>query len=165
MKKYLIGMGVLLVAALGYLGAAHVSGGQYPTLGIPGLGGHEAQLRRMSLSFWEDIQFKDFDQAATYHEEALQDEVDIVYLLDRLYGVPPEGIDIQAYEIVFIDIDSSGLRARVKCRVKALELAKEKVRDQEIILYFYRESPDDPWYMKLEDSLRKPEKDPNKKQK
>ena len=163
MKKYLILLGVLLAAALAYLGAAHVSGGQYPTLGIPGLGGHEAQLRRMSIDFWEDIQFKDFDKAATYHEEHLQEEVDIPFLLDRLYGVPPESIDVQSYEIVFIDVDSTGLRARVKCRVKALELGREKVRDQEVILYYYRHSEDDPWFMKLEDSLRKPEHDKGKK--
>ncbi|HJN72806.1 MAG TPA: hypothetical protein QGF58_02630 [Myxococcota bacterium] len=163
MKKYAIGLGVLLVAALGYLAAAHLSGGQYPTLGIPGVGGHEAMLRKMSLDFWEDIQFKDFEKAATYHEESMQDEVDIPFLLDRLYGVPPESMDIQHYEVVFVDIDSSGLRARVKCRVKALELTREKVRDQEIILYYYRDSVDDPWHMKLEDSLRKPESDKDKK--
>lgn len=163
MKKYLIGLGILLVGAFGYLGAAHMSGGQYPTLGIPGLGGSEAMLRKTSMDFWEDIQFKDFDKAATYHEESLQEEVDIVFLLDRLYGVPPESIDIQHYEVVFVDVDSSGLRARVKTRVKALELGREKVRDQEVILYYYRESPDAPWFMKLEDSLRKPEKDKDKK--
>ncbi|HCH62964.1 MAG TPA: hypothetical protein DFR83_09175, partial [Deltaproteobacteria bacterium] len=52
---------VLIAAGLGgaYFGAAHFSGGSFNTMGLP-LGGDAGELRRTALSFWEDIQFKDF---------------------------------------------------------------------------------------------------------
>lgn len=162
MKKYLILFGVLLLGVVGYLGAAHFSGGQYYDFGLQ-LGGDTGQLRRNTLSFWEDVQFKDFDSAAEYHEEHLQDTVDIPYLLERIFLVKPEFLDILSYEIVFIDVDSSGMRARVKCRVKVKDLLKEKTRDQEFIFYYYKNAEDGPWYMKLESSLHTLEGDSNKK--
>ncbi|MCP4808760.1 MAG: hypothetical protein GY913_16075 [Proteobacteria bacterium] len=162
MKKYFILFGVLVAGFLGYLGAAHLSGGQYYDFGLE-LGGDTAQLRRDSLSFWEDVQFKDFDSAAEYHEEHLQDDVDIPYLLERLFMLKPEFLDILSYEVVFVDIDSSGMRARVKCRVQVKDLLKEKQRTQEIIFYFYKLDEDGPWFMKLESSLHALEGDKNKK--
>jgi hypothetical protein len=41
-----------------------------------------------------------------------------------------------------------------RIRVKAKLLPDERVDERELILYFHRDSVDDPWYMKLEDSLR-----------
>jgi hypothetical protein len=42
----------------------------------------------------------------------------------------------------------------VKVRVKAKLLLNERIEERELVLYFYRDTVDDPWYMKLEDSLR-----------
>ena len=72
----------------------------------------------MALDFLEDIQFKDFASAAGYHAPDLIESVDIPFLLQRLFAVKPEALDIMDYEIVFAEIDSSELRARVKSRVK-----------------------------------------------
>jgi hypothetical protein len=58
------------------------------------------------------------------------------------------------YEVVFAEVDSSGLRARVRVRVTAKLLLNERIEDRELILYFYRDSEVDHWYMRLEDSLR-----------
>jgi hypothetical protein len=58
------------------------------------------------------------------------------------------------YDVVFAEIDSGGLRARVKLRVKVKLLLKALIKERDVILYFQRDSVDDPWYMKLEDSLR-----------
>ena len=58
------------------------------------------------------------------------------------------------YDVVFADLDSSGLRARVKVRLKGKLLLDERIEERELILYFYRDTTNDPWYMKLEDSLR-----------
>jgi hypothetical protein len=153
MKKALAAL--VLVAALlgGYLAVAHVSGGAFWTLGLA-LGGDRGALRRIALDFMEDIQFKDFISAASYHAPELIESVDIPYLIQRLFAVRPEGLDIMGYEIVFADIDSSELRARVKVRVRGKILLDERLEEREFILYFYRDSVDDPWYMKLEDSLR-----------
>ncbi len=153
MKKILAAL--LLVAALlgGYLAVAHVSGGAFWTLGLA-LGGDRGALRRIALDFLEDIQFKDFVSAASYHAPGLIETVDIPYLIQRLFAVRPEALDFLDYEVVFADIDSSGLRARVKMRVKVKLLLDGRIDERELVLYFYRDSIDDPWYMKLEDSLR-----------
>ena len=153
MKKVLAVL--VLVAALlgGYIAVAHISGGAFWTLGLA-LGGDRGALRRLALDFLEDIQFKDFVSAASYHAPDLIDSVDIPFLLQRLFAVKPEALDIMDFDIVFADIDSSDLRARVKVRVKAKLLVNEAIEERELVLYFYRDSVDDPWYMKLEDSLR-----------
>lgn len=153
MKKALAAL--LLIAALssGYLAVAHLSGGAFWTMGLA-LGGDRGALRRIALEFLEDIQFKDFVSAAAYHAPELVETVDIPFLLQRLFQVRPEALDIMDYEVVFADIDSSGLRARVKVRVKAKLLLDERIDEREVVLYFYRDAVGAPWYMKLEDSLR-----------
>lgn len=162
MKKILVLVTVLVVAAGGYVAAAHLSGGAFPTPGLD-VGGDRGLLRRTTTSFLEDIQFKDFKRAASYHAPEKRDQVDIPFLLQRLFQVKPEALDIMSYEIVFADLDTSGNRGRVKTRVKVKELLRGKIRDQEIIFYFDRETTTAPWYMKLEDSLRKLEGDKDKK--
>jgi len=153
MKKALIIASLLAVLGGGYLAVAHISGGAFWTMGLA-LGGDRGALRRVALQFLEDIQFKDFEAAASYHAPELLESVDIPFLIQRLFEVRPEALDIMGFEIVFADIDSSGLRARVKTRVKAKLLLNELVDERELILYFYRDTVNYPWYMKLEDSLR-----------
>ena len=153
MKKALTALLVLTLLTGGYLGVAHLSGGAFWTLGLA-LGGDQGALRRLALDFLEDIQFKDFESAARYHAPDLIETVDIPFLIQRLFAVRPEALDFMDYEVVFADIDSSDLRARVKVRVKAKLLLDERIEERELILYFDRDSADSPWYMKLEDSLR-----------
>ena len=153
MKKALTALLVLSLLLGGYLGVAHVSGGAFSTLGLA-LGGDRGALRRIALAFLEDVQFKDFVSAASYHAPDLMDSVDIPFLLQRLFAVKPEALDIMGYDIVFAELDSSNRRARVKARVKVKLLLEERIQEREFILYFDRDSVDDPWYMKLEDSLR-----------
>jgi hypothetical protein len=117
----------------------------------------------LALSFLEDIQFKDFVNAAGYHAPDIRESVDIPYLIQRLFTVRPEALDIMDYEVVFAEIDSGGLRARVKLRVKVKILLNALIEEKEIILYFHRDSVDDPWYMKLEDSLRELSPDSTKR--
>ncbi len=153
MKKAVTALLVLALLTGGYLGVAHLSGGAFWTVGLA-LGGDRGALRRIALSFLEDIQFKDFVNAASYHAPDKRDSVDIPFLIQRLFTVRPEALDIMDYEVVFAEIDSGGLRARVKLRVKLKLLLRALIEEQEIILYFQRDSVDDPWHMKLEDSLR-----------
>ncbi len=153
MKKALTALLVLALLLGGYLAVAHVSGGAFSTLGLA-LGGDRGALRRMALTFLEDIQFKDFASEASFHAPDSRDGVDIPFLLQRLFTVKPEALDIMDYEIVFAELDSSGRRARVKTRVKVKLLLDGRIAERELILYFHRDSAADPWYMKLEDSLR-----------
>ncbi len=153
---------VLTLAVCGYLGAAHFSGGALHTLGLP-LGGERGYLREVALRFVEDIKFKDFQSAAQYHAPEVRDEVDIPFLIQRLFLTKPESLEILESEIVFSELDSTGVRARVKCRVKAKHLGNGSIRDQEFMLFFYRKSQTDPWYMELESSLRSREAQKGKK--
>ena len=162
MKAWLWTLGVLGVLGGGYVAAAHLSGGAFPTPGIA-VGGPRGELRRTSLRFWEDIQFKDFRRAARYHAPEVQETVDIPFLLQRLFQVKPEALDVMHYEVVFADLDSSGDRGRVKNRVKVKVLADGTIREQEVMLYFERADARSPFYMKLEDSLRNQEAQQGKK--
>ena len=162
MKKAFTALLVLGLLLGGYLGVAHVSGGAFSTLGLA-LGGHRGELRRTALAFFEDIQFKDFESAASYHAPDLRESVDIPFLIQRLFTVRPEALDIMDYDIVFAEIDSGGLRARVKARVKVKLLLNALIEEREVLLYFDRDSVDDPWYMKLEDSLRELSPDSEKR--
>lgn len=161
MKKLFAVVGTIVVLLGAYLGVAQLSGGVFPTLGLP-IGGARGQLRRMATSFLEDIQFKDFKAAASFHAPAVRDSVDIPYLIERLFKVKPELLDIMDYDVAFVDLDSSGRRARVKMRVKVKFLGNERIAERELMLYFYRDSRESPWYMKLEDSLREPTPDSSK---
>ncbi len=153
MKIWLSLFAVLVLATLSYLAAVHFSGGAFPTLGLP-LGGDRGHLRSVALQFMEDIEFKDFEQAASYHAPEIQDSADIPFLIQRLFKVKPEALNFMDYEIVFAKIDSSGNRGRVKMRAKVEFLGNKQIRDQDIMLFFERSDTSSPWYMKLEDSLR-----------
>lgn len=163
MKKIFI-LFIIVAVLLGvYLGAVHLSGGAFPAPQFLQLGGERGQLRRISLAFLEDIEFKDFDNAAHYHEPELQDTVDIPFLLQRLFHVKPEALDIMDFETVFVKIDSSQLRARAKVRIKVKLLLNSKIETQELMLFYYRKDLNSRWYMKLEDSLRNLKAENNKK--
>jgi len=143
-----------LVFLLGlYLGAAHFSGGAFPTLGLP-IGGDRALLRQTTDAFIEDIKFKDFKKAASYHAPDKRDAVDIPFLIERLFVQKPESLDIMSYEIMMSEIDSTNMRGRVKSNIKVKNLAVGEIREQELMLFYHRDSVDAPWYMELESSLR-----------
>ena len=95
MKKAVTAL--LLIGALlgGYLGVAHISGAAFPTLGLM-LGGDRGLLRRVAMEFMEDIQFKDFVAAASYHAPDLIETVDIPFLIQRLFAVKPEALEAPA---------------------------------------------------------------------
>lgn len=153
---------LLLVTSLCllYLAAAHLSGGRLYTFGLP-LGGEVGEVRNQVMSFWEDVQYKDFVRAASYHTPEKRDDVDIPFLLERLFLQKPESIDIMSFEVVDVDIDSTQQRARARSRIKMKDLLREEIKTRELMLYFHRQQGQ--WYMELESSLRQLSADPKKK--
>ncbi|MFC1850809.1 hypothetical protein ACFL27_11500 [candidate division CSSED10-310 bacterium] len=123
--------------------------------------GDKKLLEQLSHSFWEDIQFKDFDTAASYHEPEIQKTLDIGYLLERLFMVKPEYLDIRNIEIQEVDIDSSGDRGRVRTKLLLHILNTKKTKEPKCILYWYKKN--NKWFMRLESSLRPVEEDEEKK--
>ena len=109
-------------------------------------------LREQSNAFLEDLQFKDFDKAATYHSTEDRKKADIPKLIERLFAIKPEFMDIMRYEIKRVDIDTSGDRAKVKTHTVIKVLNTGKIQEPEVILY-WRKDPKEGWFMKLESSL------------
>jgi hypothetical protein len=104
-------------------------------------------------SFLEDIEFKDFKKAATYHNAEDQKTVDIPKLIEEKFFVKPEFLDIMKYEVKEIEIDSSGKRSKVKTRTIFKVLNTGEVKDLEMIFYFQK-ADDGNWYMQLKSSLQ-----------
>ncbi len=157
-RATIIGIAIVLVA-----GVALTLIAKPELLSHVGIGRDTARLRQLSRSFLEDVQFKDFRKAATYHRPEEQKTVDIPYLLERLFAIKPEQLDIMEYEILFAKIDSTDLRGRVKARLKIKDLLRKKLVDRQLMLYYHRDTPTSPWRMKLESSLRGLDADPKKK--
>lgn len=154
---------IIIAAVVAVAAVVIVIAARPDLLGHIGLGGNPGKLRRMTRSFLEDIQFKDFEKAAGYHTPAEQKTVDIPYLLERLFMLKPEQLDVMEYEILFAKIDSLGLRGRVKSRIKAKDLLRQKLLQRELMLYYHRDDKNSPWYMRLESSLRRLDVDKSKK--
>ena len=104
------------------------------------------------INVFLDTQFKDFVKAATYHTPEDQEQVDIPHLIERLFKIKPEFLDIMKYEITDVDIDKSGTRARVKTHSIVKVLNTDKIEEPDIIFYWHKQ--DGQWYMQLESSLQ-----------
>ena len=112
-----------------------------------------ARIEEISLAFMEDIKFKDFNKAASYHSPEDQKEVDIPKLMERLFKIKPELLDIMEYTILESTLDSTGTRGRVKMKAKVNVLNSGKIKNPEFILYYQKDEGE--WYMELESSLQR----------
>ena len=143
------------------------------------LGGSETKLLEgLAYDFLEDLQYKDFDRAATYHTFADQGNADIPNLIERLFLMKPEQLNIRDIRIVSVDLDRGGSRARTffKTTVEQLNSTgksrEETNREREVegILYWHRRPAEEGyakgqapveeigterWFMMLESSLRR----------
>lgn len=119
---------------------------------FPGISSEDERIvNQKSMSFLEDLKYKDFAKASTYHSPEDQKKANIPRLIQRLFLVKPELLDIMEYRILDTDFDSSGNRARVKIRSKVHVLNTNEIRNPEAILYYHKK--DGNWYMELESSL------------
>lgn len=109
-------------------------------------------LERLSSSFLEDIKFKDFQKAGSYHSREERKKVDIPHLIERLFAIKPEFLDVMRYEIVKVEFDSSGKRCKVKTRTVVKILNTKEIKEPEIILYWFYD-PAEGWVMELQSSL------------
>lgn len=150
MKKVILIFVILVAVAMGLLYISNPGSGFSSALPIASE--DEKFIRAQSINFLEDLQFKDFDKAATYHSSEDRKNVDIAKEIEKMFAVKPEFLDIMRYEIKKIDIDRSGDRARVKTHTVIKVLNSGKVKEPEVILY-WRKDPKEGWVMKLESSL------------
>lgn len=112
----------------------------------------QAKIEDISLSFMEDVKFKDFNKAASYHSPEDREKVDIPKLMERLFKIKPELLDVMEYSILESTLDSTGTRGRVKMKAKVNVLNSGKIKNPEFILYYKKDGNE--WFMELESSLR-----------
>ncbi|MFC1859287.1 hypothetical protein ACFL9U_14855 [Thermodesulfobacteriota bacterium] len=149
MKKSTVAF-ILVILALGAYFAYDSQWGKSLMLGV--FSKDRDTLNQMSLSFMEDIKFKDFKKAATYHHPEDQKKQNIPKLIERLFKIKPEFLDIMEYNILETSLDSSRKRGRVKLKAKVNVLNSNKIKNPELILYFHNKNGK--WYMELESSLK-----------
>jgi hypothetical protein len=153
----LIGVAVLLAVVLAMVatpGGISVNGVEYG-------GTDRTLLGKLTVDFFEDIQFKDFQSAATFHLAATQAKRDIPAMIQRVFStLKPEALDIQRYKVLDVDLDRSGKRGRTRTQLTYRLLGDERVaghaealRQLEMMLYWFKQ-PDGSWAMELESSLR-----------
>ena len=119
---------------------------------IPGYGGDKAIIIEKSKRFFECIQFKEFGEAAQFHSEEDQKDADIPDMIERLFFVKPENLDIQNVDILFGEIDSSDVLGRVKTKCLAHVLNTQEEKQIDVMLYWKKENGN--WYLKLKSSLQ-----------
>ncbi len=110
------------------------------------------RIEEISLAFMEDIQYKDFQSAAEYHSPEDQEKADIPKMIERMFKIKPELLDMMEYSILESSLDSSKTRGRVKMKSKVNVLNSGKIKNPEFILYYHKEG--EMWYMDLESSLQ-----------
>jgi hypothetical protein len=110
-------------------------------------------LKAKTARFFECIKFKEFGEAAAFHDAEDQKKANIPKLIEDLFSVPPEQLDIQEITVLFAEIDSTGILAKTKTRCVVHLLNSKEVRKPEVILYWRKQSGK--WYLKLESSLKK----------
>lgn len=159
MKKSVIVLLVTFALAGGLLFVVASPGGV--SIGGIDLGGAErAYLRDRTIDFLEDIKFKDFAKASTYHLPETQKERDIPELIRRVFAIRHELLDIQRYEILDVELDRAKSRARVRALVYFRVLGDKQTRESESshkdveMIFYWFEQADGAWVMELESSLR-----------
>lgn len=146
MKKLLATL--VLLAAAGGFGLAVMNG--Y----VPGLGGHRARLTAKSRRFMECLKFKEFKEAAAFHHpQDLKENPNIPKLLEDFFLIPPENLDVREVRVDYVELDSTGVRAKVKVTSTVEVLNKKETRDPEAMLYW--RLADGVWYLDLRTTLER----------
>jgi len=150
-KKILILFVLLILCAFAaFVISGRASGGE----GIgTGSSADRGALSQIALKFMEDLRFKDFQHAASYHSTEDRKKVNIPQLIEHWFQVKPETLDIMRYEILKVDIDSTGKRGRVKVKTVLKILNANEIKEPELMLYFFKD-PTEGWIMELESSLQ-----------
>ena len=106
-------------------------------------------LRDKTYRFWECIQFKSFDQAAAF--DRAEDKETTARLIERIFRIKPENLDIQKVDVIHEDLDRTGKLGRTKSRITGEVLNPKKPLEIEVMLFWEKETE---WWLKLESSLR-----------
>lgn len=111
------------------------------------------EIVKMGQKFMESIQYKDFKSASQFSLPEQKASLDIPVLIERLFQVKPEMMDMNNVQVISHDFDTSGDRARLRMRADVKFLNSNELRKPEILLYF-KKMPDGKWYMDFASSIK-----------
>lgn len=110
------------------------------------------KLGGLARDFMEAIKFKDFKGAADFSAPDARATADIPKLIERLFQVKPELLQIDNIELVDASVDSTGKRARTKLKTDVKLLNSDELRHPEVMLY-WKKGEKGEWWMDLASSL------------
>ncbi len=128
MRTFLIILVLVILAALGYLGYAHFSGGAVPTFGLP-IGGERGEIRARTLTFFEDVKFKNTNAFKDFVANNVSPEQVLSYLEQSL-GLNQER-DLNHVLIKQVELDSAAQRGRVRVSLSGQDLKTKKPFNEE----------------------------------
>ena len=108
-------------------------------------------IHQQMIRFIQDIQFKDFKHAATFHTDKEQAEKDIPKMIEKRFVVKPELLDIKTFDVLGVELNPAGDRAKVRTQWHIKLLNSDKTKDVDVI--FYWKKIDGKWFMDLQSSL------------
>jgi hypothetical protein len=151
MRKFLLVLVLIVIAGGAFVALAPKHQAQTPLSLL--LNGDTRKLAQQSQKFLEDIKFKDFKSAALHSSPEDRTTADIPKLIERLFQVKPEFLEINQVQVLSADLDSSRQRGRVKLQADVKLLNTSELRKPEIMLY-WKKAPTGQWYMDLASSLQ-----------
>jgi hypothetical protein len=151
MKKVVVALAAVVLLGIALL--LGVRGSGFELFGVHWAWNEDAEeLRQLAYSFLEDIQYKDFDQAASYHTWEDQWQADIPRLIERLFAVKPEQLNVRDIAITQVTLDRAGRRARTffEATVELLSSAhnqEEENRERRVegVLYWHQRPAAESW--------------------
>jgi hypothetical protein len=151
MRKLLVLVFLLALAGGSFALFMHGNRANAP-LGVM-LNAQTRQVTELGRQFMEAVQYKDFKAAAELSPPGDREKADIPKLIERLFLVKPEQLQIDKVQLLVADVDSTGKRARTKFGTDVKLLNSQELRHPEIMLY-WKKAPDGRWYMDLASSLQ-----------
>lgn len=147
MRKFLILVILALLGAVVYIGYAHLSGGAVPTFGLA-IGGEQAIIRHQTLSFFEDIKFKNTAALKDFVKEGTE-SAEINQFVTKTIGFAPDNVDLQTLKVESVELDSSKKRARAKIHLAGLELSERRQFDVSKVIFLYLDEKNQ-WLIDIE---------------
>lgn len=129
----------------------NTSAGKAPIASL--LNNDSQEIVRIGQAFMESIQYKDFKTAASFSLPEQKTSLDIPMLIERLFQIKPELLDINHIVVRSHDFDHTGKRARLRMQADVKVLNSSELRKPEIIFYF-KKLPDGKWYMDFASSIK-----------
>lgn len=106
-----------------------------------------------SRKFMEDLQFKDFKSAGAHSIPDHLKTYDMPMLIERLFQIKPEFLDIQKNKILSVEKDTTDKRAKVNIESEVKVLNTNELKKPNIVLY-WKKMEDNKWYLDLASSIK-----------